>query len=278
MKRKWGQHFLVRERYVRRMIEQAEVSAEDQILEIGPGGGVLTRALLETGAQVTAVEIDPVLQARLCSELKGEERFRLQSGDVLELPVSELLPTARPAKIVANLPYNVATAIFFRLFPYRQHWDSWTLMVQLEVAERICAQVGHGKAYGSLSIAGDLGFERSLAFEIPPTAFSPPPKVESAVVHLHPRSSDWPNEQEGKFLEFVRKLFQQRRKTLISNLGQQFPEWLSAEEAELRARYGKQRPENLGLSDWQELFGRFVRYGDRTGSESPPERACGSAH
>ncbi|MGB0296237.1 MAG: 16S rRNA (adenine(1518)-N(6)/adenine(1519)-N(6))-dimethyltransferase RsmA [bacterium] len=261
MKRKWGQHFLVRERYVQRMIELAGVRAGDQVLEIGPGRGVLTRALLEIGAFVKAVEIDPTLQGCLQQEFAGSSQFQLLCGDALKLPIEELLPASQPARIVANLPYNVATAIFFHLLPWREYWNSWTLMVQYEVAQRICATAEGGKSFGTLSLAGSLGFERKLAFEVPPDAFAPPPKVNSAVVHLWPRKSCWSQEQEQNFLEFVRRLFQQRRKTLVGNLKQQFPNWFQQERESLEEQYLKLRPENLEFEDWRKLYEQFCAGG-----------------
>ncbi|MEC8434976.1 MAG: 16S rRNA (adenine(1518)-N(6)/adenine(1519)-N(6))-dimethyltransferase RsmA [SAR324 cluster bacterium] len=261
MKRKWGQHFLVRERYVQRMIGLASVRAGDQVLEIGPGRGVLTRALLEIGAFVKAVEIDPSLQGFLQQEFAGSSEFQLLCGDSLALPIEEILPASQPARIVANLPYNVATAIFFHLLPWREYWNSWTLMVQYEVAQRICTTAEGGKSYGTLSLAGSLGFERKLAFEVPPDAFAPPPKVNSAVVHLWPRKSGWSQEQEQNFLEFVRRLFQQRRKTLIGNLKQQFPNWFQQERESLEEQYLKLRPENLEFEDWRKLYEQFCEGG-----------------
>ena len=261
MKRKWGQHFLVRERYVQRMIGLAGVRAGDQVLEIGPGRGVLTRALLEIGAFVKAVEIDPSLQGFLQQEFAGSSEFQLLCGDALALPIEEILPASQPARIVANLPYNVATAIFFHLLPWREYWNSWTLMVQYEVAQRICATAEGGKSFGTLSLAGSLGFERKLAFEVSPDAFAPPPKVNSAVVHLWPRKSGWSQEQEQNFLEFVRCLFQQRRKTLIGNLKQQFPNWFQQERESLEEQYLKLRPENLEFEDWRKLYKQFCEGG-----------------
>ena len=261
MKRKWGQHFLVRERYVQRMIGLAGVRAGDQVLEIGPGRGVLTRALLEIGAFVKAVEIDPSLQGFLQQEFAGSSEFQLLCGDALALPIEEILPASQPARIVANLPYNVATAIFFHLLPWREYWNSWTLMVQYEVAQRICATAEGGKSFGTLSLAGSLGFERKLAFEVSPDAFAPPPKVNSAVVHLWPRKSGWSKEQEQNFLEFVRRLFQQRRKTLIGNLRKQFPNWFQQERESLGEQYLKLRPENLEFEDWRKLYEQFCEGG-----------------
>ena len=261
MKRKWGQHFLVRERYVQRMIGLAGVRAGDQVLEIGPGRGVLTRALLEIGAFVKGVEIDPSLQGFLQQEFAGSSEFQLLCGDALALPIEEILPASQPARIVANLPYNVATAIFFHLLPWREYWTSWTLMVQYEVAQRICATAEGGKSFGTLSLAGSLGFERKLAFKVPPDAFAPPPKVNSAVVHLRPRKSGWSKEQEQNFLEFVRRLFQQRRKTLIGNLRKQFPNWFQQERESLGEQYLKLRPENLEFEDWRKIYEQFCEGG-----------------
>ena len=261
MKRKWGQHFLVRERYVQRMIRLAGVKAGDQVLEIGPGRGVLTRALLETGAYVTAAEIDPILQRSLQQEFTGSTQFQLLCGDVLELPIEDLLPSGQPARIVANLPYSVATAIFFHLLPWRSHWNSWSLLVQYEVAQRICATTEGGKSFGTLSLAGSLGFESRLAFEIPPEAFAPSPKVNSAVVHLLPRESSWSKEEEQNFLKFVRLLFQQRRKTLVRNLREQFPAWFQREKERLEEQYLKLRPENLEFEDWRKLYQQFCESG-----------------
>ena len=261
MKRKWGQHFLVRERYVQRMIELAGVQAGDKVLEIGPGRGVLTRALLEIGAFVREVEIDPTLQGFLQQEFAGSSQFQLLCGDALELLIDELLPSSQPARIVANLPYNAATAIFFHLLPWREYWNSWSLMVQYEVAQRICATAEGGKSFGTLSLAGSLGFDRKFAFDVPPEAFAPPPKVNSAVIHLLPRKSGWSKEEEKNFLEFVRRLFQQRRKTLISNLKQQFPDWFQQERRSLEEQYLKLRPENLEFEDWRKLYERFCWYG-----------------
>ncbi len=254
MKQKWGQHFLVRERYVTRMLEAAGVEAGDHVLEVGPGRGVLTSALLAVGATVTAVEVDPKLQQWLSQNFAGEANFRLLSKDILSCAPEELIPLQRPARFVANLPYNIATAIFEQLFPHRTHWDSWSLMVQKEVAERICASPADKKAYGLLSVAGAFGFSRTVAFEVPPSAFQPPPKVDSAVVHLRPQDSGWSAATEAAFLNFVGQLFQQRRKTLMKNIQQSYGDWFASAEASLRASYGMRRPETLDLGEWRSLF------------------------
>jgi 16S rRNA (adenine1518-N6/adenine1519-N6)-dimethyltransferase len=134
-------------------------------------------------------------------------------------------------------------------------------MVQYEVAQRICATAESGKSFGTLSLAGSLGFDCKFAFDVSPEAFAPPPKVNSAVVHLLPRKSGWSKEEEQNFLGFVRCLFQQRRKTLIGNLKQRFPNWFQQERESLEKQYLKLRPGNLELADWRDLYAQFLWYG-----------------
>ena len=140
MARKWGQHFLIRQGVVERMLKQAQIAAGDEVLEIGPGNGFLTRSLLRRGARVTSVEID----TRLCGELKknfgNQEAFVLVESDVMQVDPNSLCPeNPERSKLVANLPYQIATALLLRLLPFRNCWKSMTLMVQKEVADRICA-------------------------------------------------------------------------------------------------------------------------------------------
>ena len=151
-KKKWGQNFLISQKVVESIVQAADVKNGDSILEIGPGLGILTRALLDRNSQVTAIEIDPELCVKLRKRFSKEERFTLLEKDVMELApedLANLIPA--PAKVVANLPYNIATPLILRMLPVRKAWQSLTLMIQYEVAERICATPESGKAYGPLS-------------------------------------------------------------------------------------------------------------------------------
>ena len=151
-KKKWGQNFLIDQKVVETIVQAADVKNEESILEIGPGLGTLTRALLERNSHVTAVEIDPELCVKLRQRFVKEERFTLCEMDVMELApeaLANLIPA--PGKVVANLPYNIATSLILTILPVRKAWQSLTLMVQFEVAERICATPESGKSYSPLS-------------------------------------------------------------------------------------------------------------------------------
>lgn len=182
---------------------------------------------------------------------------------MLEFTSNALVELVRtPAKVVANLPYNIATPLLIRLLSVRQAWQSLTLMVQLEVAERLCATVASGKSYGPLSLVGALGFEREIILIVPPDSFKPAPKVDSAVIHLTPRISGLTLDEEKSFLKWSRILFQQRRKILLNGIRQHFPKWFENSEDLLREKYQLRRPENLEYLEWLELFKVYLQNGN----------------
>lgn len=189
------------------------------VIEVGPGPGGLTRALLKNDAErVIVIERDercmPALQ-----EIAGHANDRLEiiSGDALKIDMSSL--SSNPLKIVANLPYNIGTVLLTNWLLAKNwppYYHSLTLMFQKEVAERICARPG-SRAYGRLSVLAGWLCEAEIAFDLPPQAFTPPPKVTSAVVHLVPKPA--PLEFPARNLEMVtRAAFGQRRKMLRSSL------------------------------------------------------------
>lgn len=260
-KKKWGQHFLVHERYITKMLKAAALQAHDGVLEIGPGKGVLTRALLNKGASVTAVEIDEELYRYLKEKWGNNTLFHITQSDVMELSQEKLLslyPT--PYKVIANLPYNIVSPLIFKLMEVRHHLISLTLMMQKEVAERLCATPKDGKAYGVLSVAGAIAFDANIEFYVPPKAFSPPPKVESAVVHLVPQQSGWSSSKEQNFLKWIQLLFQQRRKTLVNNIQSNCPQWYLDKGDDLRKRLDKRRAESLVINEWRELYENYCDY------------------
>lgn len=213
----FGQHFLLDLNITRKIARLAELSPGDRVIEVGPGPGGLTRALLETGAQVTAIEKDPRFEP-LLEALRAAvpERFTLVVGDALEADEA-LLAQKQPAHVVANLPYNVGTALLIKwlIGPWRP--AALTLMFQKEVAERIVAPV-NGGAYGRLAVIAQATCEARIVMEVGARAFSPPPKVNSAVVRLTPRP-DRPSDHRLVALQAVTAAaFGQRRKMLRASL------------------------------------------------------------
>lgn len=225
-KKSLGQNFLLDLNLTGRIARQAGDLKHSDILEIGPGPGGLTRALLFNGARrVVAIERDErCLPALRQVQEHFENRLTVIQGDALQIDPTEYLTP--PIRVVANLPYNVGTELLLRwLTPqsWPPFWDSLTLMFQKEVAQRIVAQPG-SKAYGRLSILAQWKCEARLAFEISPKAFTPPPKVTSAVVHLIRRDQLLFPADEKKLTHVVAVAFGQRRKMLRASLKSLSPE------------------------------------------------------
>jgi len=259
-KKKWGQNFLIHNNIAETVVEAANVQNGDSILEIGPGRGILTRELLKRGSLVSAIEIDPALCSKLKKQFGYEERFTLIEQDIMKVPLEDLGKiVSTPAKVVANLPYNISAPLLLRMLLVRKAWQSLTIMVQLEVAERICASPQSGKIYGPLSLVGALGFERKIIKIISPHSFQPAPKVFSSVIQLLPQSSILSYEEEKKFLKWTHLLFQHRRKTLMNGIRRNFPKWYQECENSLREKYGLRRPENLDFTEWLVLFRDYLK-------------------
>jgi 16S rRNA (adenine1518-N6/adenine1519-N6)-dimethyltransferase len=216
-RKSFGQHFLLDLNITRKIARLAELAPGDRVIEVGPGPGGLTRALLETGAQVTAVEKDERFQpllAELAQAAPGA--FTLVLGDALDADEAALAQ-GQPAHVVANLPYNVGTPLLIKWLTGPWTPASMTLMFQKEVAERIVAPV-NGEAYGRLAVIAQATSQARLVMDVPARAFTPPPKVDSAVVRLTPRA----DRPEPRRLDALQKItaaaFGQRRKMLRASL------------------------------------------------------------
>lgn len=183
-----GQNFLVNDDVVRRILELSAVGPDDVVLEVGPGIGTLTCALLAHARHVVAVEKDPALPPILADTLAGSEgRLTLLQKDALALSAADFPPElSPPGKLVANLPYAVAATLVLGYFERFAHVGSATVMVQKEVADRICAQPG-SKAYGAYTVKLGLYAEPVGRFAVGPGNFFPPPRVDSAVIRLNRR-------------------------------------------------------------------------------------------
>lgn len=212
-RRKLGQHFLLDANLVGRIVRQAGGLAGRHVVEVGPGPGGLTRALLDSdAARVVAVEVDPRAAAAI-SELAEAypTRLDLVQRDALALDLAALVPA--PRQIVANLPYNIASPLLVGWLRQAAAWERLTLMFQQEVAERICAAPGSGD-YGRLSVLAQWLCTAELRLRIPPAAFVPPPKVWSAVVVLTPHAQQPPPALFAAMERLTAAAFGQRRKML----------------------------------------------------------------
>ena len=216
-KKSFGQHFLLDLNITRKIARLAEVGDDDLVIEVGPGPGGLTRALLETGAKVIAVEKDERFEPLLreLAEASGGG-LNLVLGDALEVDEAALAGGASAA-IVSNLPYNVGTPLLIKWLTGPFTPVSLTLMFQKEVAERIVAAPG-ADAYGRLAVISQACAEARLVMDVPARAFTPPPKVASAVVRLVPRADRLPQPLLDALQRVTQAAFGQRRKMLRSSL------------------------------------------------------------
>jgi 16S rRNA (adenine1518-N6/adenine1519-N6)-dimethyltransferase len=213
-----GQNFLVDPNHRRRILEAVRPQAGETIIEIGPGQGALTEGLLASGASIVAVELDRKLIPDLEQQFGSKPNFHLIQADATELDFCAAISPATHARVVANLPYYISTAILQSLISQRQCIGQMTLMLQREVVERISARPG-GKEYGYLSVIVQLHCDVKPLFNVPPGAFRPVPKVFSTVVRLETRhESRVPTVDEALFLDLTSIVFSQRRKTIFNNL------------------------------------------------------------
>lgn len=255
--KKLGQNFLIDEDIVRRIVQAAELTPADKVLEVGPGIGTLTQGLAESGADVVAVELDKRLLPVLDVTLAGYDNVRIVNGDILKVDIMQELG-AENFKVCANLPYYITTPIIFALLEKRLPMERLVAMVQKEVAERMAAKPG-GRDYGALSVAIQYFTEPEIAFIVPPSSFIPAPAVDSAVIVCKRRQKP-PVEvcDEALFFRVVKAAFSMRRKMLnnaLKNMGissDQCAKWL-----ELAGVDGRRRGETLTLEDFAALTNTF---------------------
>ncbi len=217
-KKSLGQHFLVDDNVVRRILELADLSRDDTVLEIGPGIGTLTVALCARAKAVVAVERDSDLEAALAHATTDCQRFALVNGDALEVAPERLCaPFGPPTALVANLPYQVAATVVLRVFQSLPSISSATVMVQAEVADRMAAGPG-SKAYGSYTVKLRLYAEPVARFAVAPGCFMPPPRVDSAVLRLDRVGTGLDPALQAAAARVADAAFAQRRKTVRNSL------------------------------------------------------------
>lgn len=250
-----GQHFLQNRYILRRIVKVIDPQPGETILEIGAGKGALTFALAKRKARIIAVEKDTTLVPHLKKE--DLPNLTLIEEDILKVHFRDLLP-AKEAKVVGNLPYSLSSPILFKVLEEKDAISCCIFMLQKEFAQRVCAQPG-SKKYAPLSIIFHNYFIAHLHFSVSASSFSPPPKVESALVSLEKRPAPlFQIDQQELFFKFLKGAFQHRRKKLVNNLKRlHLPVPLIKKVLKTCGIDGNLRPEQLSLSRFVDLFNRF---------------------
>jgi len=250
-----GQHFLVDRSALAAIVDAAELTADDDVLEIGPGPGVLTAALADRARSVTAVEIDERMLAVLHDTVGGRENVRIVRADALEVDLYALGPRP-PTRIVANLPYQITSPLLMKFLEDDRRPPRIVVLVQEEVARRIVARPSDAKERGFLSVFVQAFASPSIVRRVPARSFRPPPKVDSAIVALRTLAAPaFAPLDPHRFLALVSDTFRHRRKQLRSALG--FEAGVTKERADAALRAAgidpARRPEELALAEWVAL-------------------------
>lgn len=249
-KKSFGQNFLVDQNYISKIIAALAPKENEIIVEIGAGRGALTEKLVESGAKIIAVELEHEMITVLRDRFDGCENFQLVEADALKINFTELINSGS-AKLVANLPYYISTAILQKLIEQREVFSEMILMFQREVVERITAEVGNSER-GFLTVMTEAFLDSEKLFDVPPAAFRPSPKVNSAVVRLKPKENPVIVDAE-QFRKVVSAAFMQKRKTIYNNLKNLSEidclRALNAAEIE-----PTRRAESLRLDEWEKLI------------------------
>ena len=252
-----GQNFLVDEAILEKILEAAHLSGEDVVIEVGPGTGILTQALAERCGLVIAVELDDVLASALEQSMAARSNVRVVHGDIMRLEAWREAPEGRDYKVVANLPYYIASATLTRFLEFPRKPELMVAMMQKEVAEEIVA--GPGKLR-FLSVLIQFYSRPEIIAEVPPSSFYPPPKVGSAILRLTPHTAPAVDvEDPGEFLRFVAAGFRQPRKQLSNSLSHGLGIPAAEVSKQLRASGIDQhrRAETLTIQEWAALFQEF---------------------
>jgi len=252
-----GQHFLHDSVYRARIIDALPLESRDAVVEIGAGHGAMTPLLAERARKVVAVELDPRLVEGLEQAFGSDARIRILSSDVLQVELAALCEREQISEcfVFGNLPYYITSPILHHLFAQRERIRAMGLVMQREVAERLTATPGT-RDYGYLTVATQLFSRPDVAMIIPPGAFAPPPKVQSALVTFRMRAAfdQWPASTCDEFLQFVKRCFAQKRKNLLNNLASRFSRSQILAALERSGQRAAARAEELSLPDLAAIY------------------------
>lgn len=257
MPAKYGQNFLTDKNIARKIADAAQITADDTVVEIGPGKGIITKILCEQARKVIAIEIDTLLAERLKNNLIADN-LEVKNADILEARIPEPQSGGKKYVLVGNLPYYISTAIVRKIIP-QDFWKRAIFTFQKEVAERIAAKPTKvsPKRYGYISVITSYYADAKILFAIPPEAFSPRPKVTSAVVGFTPKTEGKfeDAETEKLFVKIVESAFAHRRKTVLNSFAEVTGiEKRTLEKILLAAKINPaSRSEQLTLDDYKNL-------------------------
>ena len=245
-RKRFGQNFLRDVSTIEAVARAIAPDDSDHIVEIGPGEGALTQALISGECRLDAIELDRDLRIRLLAAFSTYPGFTLHSADALDFDFASLTTAGTRLRVVGNLPYNISTPLIFKLLEQAQIITDMHFMLQLEVVKRLAASPG-SKDWGRLGVMAQFRCEVEQLFEVSPEAFYPPPKVRSAVVRLTPHSEPpFPNVDPTSLARVVTQAFSQRRKTLRNN----FKGTMEDSDFERLAIDPKARAETLSIADF----------------------------
>jgi 16S rRNA (adenine1518-N6/adenine1519-N6)-dimethyltransferase len=260
-RKRFGQNFLHDRGVIERIVRAIRPLPDQHMVEIGPGLGALTEHLVDAVRRLDVVELDRDLVPRLEERFGNRTHFHIHSADALRFDFAALAEQDEKLRVVGNLPYNISTPLLFHLLEQHKAIRDMHFMLQLEVVERLAAQPGDDD-YGRLSVMIQYHCQVDKIFTVPPGAFTPPPKVYSAIVRLIPHDTPPHPARDEKMLErLVAQAFSQRRKTLRNTL----KGLLDANTIEALGIDGTRRPETLSLAE-------FVTLADAATPHTPDKR------
>ena len=266
--RSLGQNFLTNKEVIDGIVEGADITKEDLVIEIGPGIGVLTAAAAEKAGKVIAIEIDTNLVTILGDTLAEFDNVKAINENVLKLNLAKIIKEEagdyKAVKVIGNLPYYITTAIIMKLLEEKLPVESITIMMQKEVADRIKSEPG-GRIYGAISVAVQYYCSVNIVEDVPKEYFMPMPKVDSAVLRLDVRKEAPVNLLDEKmFFRCIKAGFSQRRKTLLNSLtGTGFGKGVISKCLVNAGIDGKRRAETLSLSDFAAVANELVKEGKK---------------
>ena len=245
-RKKWGQNFLIDPNIVKKIYRTIDPIVSDNILEIGPGEGVLTKIILPEVNKMVSIEIDPVLVNKL-NNSNRLKKLKVVNKDILKTNIYDL-DIDNPVRVIGNIPYNITSQIIFWLIEQLDYWSDAFIMVQKEVAHRLIAKVGT-KEYSRLTVVVGAYLDVDYCFTIPPTVFIPKPKVDSAFIRFtKKRNALIEDHKYIRFNKLVRAAFNQRRKMLRNSLGS----WDISDQVKEKINFSR-RPETLTVQEFASL-------------------------